>query len=150
MSVPSNSDSTPDRARRLLAFYMDQRGSTLQAVATALGTAPEQVAARLRGSDAVSLAWVEEVLKVLEVPPGEFFSRLYSGETLEAPGSKGPGQEGAAAASPDSAEATEEILHRDEVEGLVREARSLIRGAARMVEARAQADDARTDEEPSA
>jgi|GEM_PF-3823854 len=137
MSPPSEPTSTPDRARRLLRLYLEQRGSSSQEVARGLGTPTDQVTARLSGSDPVSLDWVEQVLKLLGVPPGEFFARLYSDEPLASASSEPGDPQLAPAIETES----EEVLHRDEVEGLVHEARSLIRGATRMVEARARAEE---------
>lgn len=96
-------------------------------VAQELQTPTEEVERRLHGGDPVSLEWVEQVLEVLQVAPGEFFGRLYRDEEPREATPLGP-------------ETEDEVLTRDEVEGLVTEARSLIRGATRMIEAREHVD----------
>jgi hypothetical protein len=133
MSTPTEPISSQERARRLLKLYMDARGANLQQVASGLGVPAEEVAGRLLGSDPVRLDWVERVLRVLEVSPGEFFARLYGDEPLS-------GEEPAVGGTTVRPETEEEILSREEVEGLVSEARSLIQGATRMIEARERAD----------
>lgn len=112
---------------------MRSRQASLEQVASGLGSPVEEIAGRLEGTDPIRLDWVEQVLKVLDVAPGEFFARLYSDEPLSA-------REGIADAGTVPPEPAEEILNREEVEGLVREARSLIQGATRMIEARERAD----------
>lgn len=132
-SSASGPSSSQERVRRLLRLYMRSRRATLQQVASGLRIPVEEIAGRLDGGDPVDLDWVERVLKVLDVPPGEFFARLYSDEPL----SSEPGDGATPTVRP---ETEDEILGREEVEGLVREARSLIQGATRMIEARERAD----------
>lgn len=133
MSASSDPFSSKDRARRLLKIYMQARKTSLQQVATGLESPVEEIAGRLDGREPIRLDWVEQVLKILDVPPGEFFARLYSDEPLSA------GEEASSDATPPP-DTGEEILNREEVEGLVTEARSLIQGATRMIEARERAD----------
>jgi len=128
----SGPPSRPDRARRLLQQYIEERGASLQQIARELGTPVEEVTRRLQDGDPVSLEWVEQVLRALEVAPGEFFGRLYSDEPA--------GRDEPAEATPLGPETEDEVLTRDEVEGLVTEARSLVRGAMRMIEARERVD----------
>jgi len=140
MGAPGDASSAPDRARRLLRLYLEQRGTGLQQLAVGLRAPAEEVAGRLNGSDPIDLDWVEKVLAVLGVPPGEFFTRLYGDEPLD--GDPSPDLD-TPTVKPES---ESEVLHRDEVEGLVDEARALIRGATRMAEARAKADRESQDE----
>lgn len=139
MGTPTDASSAPDRARRLLRLYVEQREISLQHLASRLKAPAEEVAGRLNGSDPIHLDWVEKVLAALGVSPGEFFARLYSDEPIE-------GDRDSEASTTVRPESESEVLHRDEVEGLVREARALIRGATRMAEARAQADQESQDE----
>ena len=134
MSASTDPSPSKDRARRLLKIYMHSRKATLDQVASGLDSPVKEIARRLDGGEPIRLDWVERVLRVLDVPPGEFFARLYSDEPLA---------EGETTFDADPGgrpETKDEILHREEVEGLVEEARSLIRGATRMSEARERAD----------
>lgn len=112
---------------------MESRKVTAHRVASGLAVPVEEIAGRLEGSDPIRLDWVERVLQILDVPPGEFFARLYSEEPLSA-------EEPTVEAETVRPESEHEILSREEVEGLVEEARSLIQGATRMIEARESAD----------
>jgi len=112
---------------------MESRKVTAPQVASGLGVPVEEIAGRLEGTDPIRLDWVERVLQVLDVSPGEFFARLYGEEPLS-------GDEPTVEAETVGPESEHEILSREEVEGLVEEARSLIQGASRMIEARESAD----------
>ncbi len=88
-------------------------------MATELGWETDAVEALLEGRASLDLATLEPLLEALDVPPLEFFRRLYGEKAV------GPGVEDDA----------DEPLTRDEVEALVAEMRTRLQGARSSLEA---------------
>lgn len=155
-----SSSSPLEKARRLLGSYLARQGLAAGDLAARLGQPVSAVEARLTGEAALDLDWLDLALSALEVPPLDFFGRLYAreetpqaasadtgGEPSAAPISPAPSSKALPDSKPDSDPDPEEMFTREEVEALVAEVRSLIRGATRMIEARELArEEAGTEE----
>jgi hypothetical protein len=76
----------------------------------------------LAGERPLLLEWLERALAVLGVDPLEFFSELYATPGLRREG-------------------TDEVPAREEVDAVLSEVRSLLRGASRMTEAYRKLDE---------
>lgn len=116
----TTTSGTPHEAGRLLRACLAERGWNVERLAAELGWETEAVEALLAGRTSPELAILEPVLETLDVPPLEFFRRLYGEKAVEA-------KVGADADEP---------LTRDEVEALVAEMRTRLQGARRSLEAR--------------
>lgn len=122
------SDSIEARAGALLLSLIRQRGTTVAAVAAALGLAGGEVASLVEGTERLDLARLEQVLGHLGTSPAEFFARLYA--------QPAPAEKDAAASAPAPAgPGPDDPIPRQEVEALLRELRGMIDGMVRVLDA---------------
>ena len=110
----------------MLRACLAERGWSVERLAEELGWETEAVEDLLEGRTSPELSTLEPVLDALDVPPLEFFRRLY-------------GEKVVGARAEDDAD---EPLTRDEVEALVAEMRTRLQGARRSLEARNELDGA--------
>jgi hypothetical protein len=149
------SEPIEERAGRLLRRLIIERGSSSAEVADTLGVARAELDTLLSGRGRLDLARLERVLALLGEPPAGFFERLYAAPPGGRAGSPPPPSAATQppsaitpadpAPSADPSPAADASIPRQEVEGLLRDLKSMIDGTLRMLDAEDAADLARRE-----
>lgn len=128
------------RAAALLRRLLDERGTTVDGLARRLGASGDGLRRMLAGEDDIELDRLDAVLTALDVGPAEFFGRLYGSPEDVSEASRTEDATKAGAASPAGADTDrlgpeDEPITRQEVEEVLGELRSTIRGMVRLIDA---------------